>query len=197
MSLTDYDRAGASGAAAFDLDPSKPVLVYHGTYSYPPNRQALDILAHEILPGLEARGRPCQLLAIGSRPPALPGRPDIALPGSLESLTGALKTADLAVVPLVAGGGTRMKILDYFAAGVPVIATAKGCEGLPVEDGNQLMVRDDWQGMIDAIIELLDGPDTAQRLAANARAHAESLDWAEIGKRYDELFRDLDVNRES
>ncbi|MGY6555588.1 MAG: glycosyltransferase, partial [Wenzhouxiangella sp.] len=115
-------RAGAGSAKRedFDLDPDRPILVFHGTFSYPPNRQALSLLAEELLPRLAARGQHCQLLAIGSQPPAGIDHPDIRLTGSLPSLTGALSLADLAVVPLISGGGTRMKILDYFAAGVPV-----------------------------------------------------------------------------
>ncbi|MGY6555912.1 MAG: glycosyltransferase family 4 protein, partial [Wenzhouxiangella sp.] len=114
--------------------------------------------------------------------------PDIRLTGSLPSLTGALSLADLAVVPLISGGGTRMKILDYFAAGVPVISTAKGCEGLPLSDGRELLIRDDWDAFAESAAHLLQHPDQGRALAERATAFVEKLDWLEIGRRYEHLF---------
>lgn len=173
------------------LDPSRPVLVFHGTFSYPPNRQALTILAEELLPRLAAAGHPCQLLAIGSSPPKVLDHPDIVLTGSLPSLAGALRQATVAVVPLVSGGGTRMKILDYFAAGVPVVSTTKGCEGLPLSDGEQLLIRDDWDRFADSVGGLLDSRQQRAELAARALTFVEKLDWLEIGKQYDRLLERL------
>ena len=181
----------AAGPEHFGLDPKRPILVFHGTFSYPPNRQALSILAEELLPRLAAAGQHCQLLAIGSRPPAAVDHPDIVLTGSLPSLAGALGLATVAVVPLISGGGTRMKILDYFAAGVPVVSTAKGCEGLPLSDGVELLIRDDWDGFAASVLELIESAQQRRELAARARAMVERLDWLEIGKRYDALLNRL------
>ena len=186
-------RAGAGSAKPedFGLDPDRPILVFHGTFSYPPNRQALSLLAEELLPRLASLGQACQLLAIGSQPPAAIDHPDIHLTGSLPSLTGALSVANVAVVPLVSGGGTRMKILDYFAAGVPVVSTTKGCEGLPVQDGEELLIRDDWDHFADSVASLLDLPGQSVELTQRATAYVEQLDWLEIGRRYDALFKRL------
>ena len=183
--------AGSSKPEDFGLDPDRPILVFHGTFSYPPNRQALSLLAEELLPRLGARGQPCQLLAIGSHPPAAIDHPDIRLTGSLPSLTAALSLADVAVVPLISGGGTRMKILDYFAAGVPVVSTAKGCEGLPLTDGQELLIRDDWDAFADSVGDLIEHAGKRAALAERATAFVEQLDWLEIARRYDRLFRRL------
>ncbi len=190
VDLAAFDQAQASDLVAeFGLDPALPVLVFHGTFSYPPNRQALHLLVEEILPRLEASGHSCQVLAIGRQPPRGLSHPQLHLVGSLDQLGGALKACQLAVVPLISGGGTRMKILDYFAAGLPVISTTKGCEGLPVADGEQLLVRDDWEGFAAAIRKLLDDAPQRTLLAESGHKLATSLDWGEIGARYDALFK--------
>jgi len=178
-------------AMAFGFDVQRPVLVYHGTFSYDPNRQALMILIDELLPRLARLGHRVQILGIGREPPPLIVHPDVHLPGSLDELAGPLKACDLAVVPLTSGGGTRMKILDYFAAGLPVISTSKGCEGLPVSDGKELLIRDDWDEFAQAVAELLE--DNARRKALGEAGHAmaRSLSWQEIAGRYDRLFRRL------
>lgn len=191
----DLERFDAAEPAdlqgEFGLDPDRPVLVYHGTFSYPPNRQALLIIVEELMPRLERLGHRVQLLAIGSEPPAAIQHPDVRLPGSLAELAGPLKAGSLAIVPLVSGGGTRMKILDYFAAGLPVVSTSKGCEGLPVEDGRQLLIRDDWDAFARTVVELLGDSDRRVSLGRAGHEMARKLSWREIARRYDQLFRRL------
>ena len=91
-----------------------------------------------------------RVLAIGPEPPdeTLPG---VTFTGPVDDLPERIKGADLAVVPLRKGGGTRMKILDYFAAGVPVISTAKGMEGLPLQPGLHLRAVENPDDIAEAI----------------------------------------------
>jgi glycosyltransferase involved in cell wall biosynthesis len=173
----------------YDLPAKDAVLVYHGTYSYPPNLEAMQVMAQELLPRLEALGVSVTVLAIGSKPPDFPVHEKIRFVGSVIELADVLPAADLAVVPLMDGGGTRMKILDYFAAGVPVISTAKGIEGIPVHPGREALVIDDFDAMSEAIARLLSDGEAAQRLAANATAFVESLSWDAIARRYLPLMK--------
>src|SRR5690606_39465025 len=119
------------------IGPERPLLVYHGTYSYPPNLEAMLVMAREVLPRLHARGIDAVVVAIGSRPPERSPHPDIHFTGSVDSVAEWLAAAGLAVVPLQDGGGTRMKILGYFAAGGPGGGTAKGHDGNPGGDGRE------------------------------------------------------------
>ncbi|MDZ7791362.1 MAG: glycosyltransferase [Xanthomonadales bacterium] len=192
VDLPAFEAAEPSDLAAdFGFDPDRPVLAYHGTFSYPPNRQALLIIIEELLPRLERLGHRLQVLGIGREAPPGIDHPDVRLPGSLEELAGPLKPCSLAVVPLTSGGGTRMKILDYFAAGLPVISTSKGCEGLPVGDGEQLLIRDDWDAFAQAVADLLENEDQRRALGEAGHELARSLSWQEIAGRYDQLFRRL------
>lgn len=192
ISLADFDAAEPVDIRSrLDIPDTAAVLVYHGTFAYPPNRDALQMFADEILPRLEAAGREVHVLAVGHQPPAKSPHPRIHMTGSVESVAPWLKAADMAVVPLREGGGTRMKIIDCFAARLPVVSTPKGIEGIPVSDGVEALIREDWDGLCAAVLKLLAEPGEAQRLAQGGRNLAESLDWTAIGGRYVKLFSTL------
>ncbi len=185
VDLTGFRQAGKQNLhSLYNLPPDHRVLVYHGPYSYPPNLEAMTVMANEILPRLQARGLKVSVLAIGSQPPASPLHPHIHFIGSVDKLEHVLPSADLAVVPLLQGGGTRMKILDYFAAGIPVISTAKGIEGIPVVHGEHALILDDYAEIAAATALLLLDPATRQQLVANAGAFVDSLSWDAIVARY-------------
>ena len=131
------------------------------------------------------------MLAIGRDPPATSPHHRIHLAGSVEDLAGWLKAADIAVVPLLEGGGTRMKIVDCFAAKLPLISTSKGIEGIPVENGHDALVIDDWDEMAAAIVSLSANPGQAETLAENGYILARKLDWHIIARRYLDLYRQI------
>ncbi|MEM6796898.1 MAG: glycosyltransferase family 4 protein [Acidobacteriota bacterium] len=148
-------------------------LVFVGTLSYLPNHAAARELALEILPLLRQGGRPVSLRLIGRSPP-----PDIAELAGLEGVelvTDCLDLephyawAHLTVIPLRAGGGTRIKILEAFAAGVPVVATAMAADGLRVEDGEQLLLAESAQDLASEALRLHRSPELASGLALSAR----------------------------
>ncbi len=164
------------------------ILVYHGPYSYAPNFQAAMALGTVIIPALEKRGHYVECLAIGDSPPAHSPHPSLTFVGPVDDIAAHLKRGDIAVVPLTAGGGTRMKVLDYFAARIPVVATRKAVEGLPVEDGKHLVMVDEIEEMVEPIVQLINSPDRRRDLTDNAFALVEELDWSVIGTRYMELY---------
>jgi len=183
----DLQRFDASPAldlrTRYRLPSEHAVLVYHGIYSYPPNLEAVEELSARILPALAVAGHPASVVAIGPEPPEfeLPG---VTFTGAVDDLAGHLAGGDLAVIPLRSGGGTRMKILDDFAARVAVVSTAKGMEGIPVEHGAEILVADDPAEMVAQIAALLQDPQRRRGQAERARRWVEALDWREIGRRY-------------
>jgi glycosyltransferase involved in cell wall biosynthesis len=162
----------------------EPILIYHGTFAYAPNLEAVEVLAGEILPRLDALGLRVRVLAVGRDRPRVSLHPRIHFPGSVEKVAPWLKAADLAVVPLLQGGGTRMKILDYFAAGLAVVSTPKGIEGIPVRDGEHALIEEDFDAFARAIHHLLSDPAEAKRLGAAGKAFVSRQDWREIARRY-------------
>lgn len=175
----------------YGVKDDEPLLVFHGTFSYPPNRTAIRIFAETLLPRLEELGLRCHVLAIGRDPPPSSPHERIHFTGSVREVAPWLKAADLAVIPLTEGGGTRMKIIDCFAAGLPLVSTSKGIEGIPVVPGRQALVIDDWTQMCDAIARLWREPELRQSLAREARAMAEGLDWSAIASRLRSVYSSL------
>ena len=84
-----------------------------------------------------------------------------------------------------------MKIVDCFAASLPVISTSKGIEGIPVVNGLQALVTDDWESMIAAIRELWAQPEKSRSLAREGRKLAEGQDWNVAAEKYISLYSTL------
>lgn len=187
-STTCSSKTGSSRDQLFPDHGGRPILVYHGIYLYPPNMEAMEIMAREILPRLRAMGVNPLVAAIGRNAPENSPDPDIVFTGSVESVAPYLKQADLAVVPLMQGGGTRMKILDYFASGLPVVSTSKGIEGIPVQNGVHAMISDDFDAFAGHIAALLADANSASAMGRAGRGFVESLDWRSITARYKELM---------
>jgi glycosyltransferase involved in cell wall biosynthesis len=191
LSSFDTTQARLDLLRSYGVAEGRPVLVYHGTYQYPPNLEAMRILATEILPRLSDRGLDPVVLAIGPCPPAEAIHPNIRFVGSVDSVAPLIKAADVAVVPLRQGGGTRMKVLDYFAAAIPVVSTSKGVEGLGLSDGRQLLVRDGFDSFAEAVANLLCDKERSRTLGSSGRRYAEQLDWLNIARRYVALFGEV------
>ncbi|MEM9594982.1 MAG: glycosyltransferase [Acidobacteriota bacterium] len=161
------DEGRATSKATSDLH-----LLFVGTLSYLPNRAAAKELAEEILPLLRRGSLEVRLRLIGRRPP-----PDIALLARLQGVELVTDALDLephyawahqVVLPLRAGGGTRIKILEAFAAGVPVVATAMAADGLRVQDGEELLIAESAEALAEASLRLLRSPDLAGSMARRA-----------------------------
>ena len=84
-----------------------------------------------------------------------------------------------------------MKVLDYFAARLPVVSTAKGIEGIPVRDGVEFVLADAAEAFSEAVRRLLEHRDEARALGARARAFVEPLDWLAIARQHAELLERL------
>jgi glycosyltransferase involved in cell wall biosynthesis len=189
VDLAAFDSAEPEDVRGrYGISVERPVLVYHGIYGYPPNLEAMQVMAQDIMPRLHSRGVHPVVLAIGRCAPGEALHPDLIFTGSVERIAPFLLAADVAVVPLLRGGGTRMKVLDYFAARVPVVSTAKGIEGIPVTPGLDALVEDDYDAFADAIVSLLRDRERARAIAQRGRALVESLDWVTIARRYREVL---------
>jgi hypothetical protein len=145
-----------------------PSILLQGSLRYAPNIDAVEWLVGEIVPRLKAAvpdarirlvGRPTDGVGRYDRPPA------VTVVGSVPDMVPELERADIAVVPLRIGSGTRLKILESFAHRVPVVSTSLGAEGLGVRDGVHLLVADDADAFAAACERLLTDLDLRARLA--------------------------------
>ena len=146
-------------------------LLFLGKFSYAPNEEAALILLRDIYPVLRQRYPAAQLWLVGRDPTNamkdLAG-PGIHITGLVEDVRPYLSHARVMAVPLLQGGGTRLKLLEAFAACCPVVSTAKGAEGLAVVDGEHLYLRNAVSDMVDAIDTLWQSPEQGQTLANHA-----------------------------
>ena len=186
VDLAQFDRAKPIDLRKrFEIGENETILVYHGTYLYPPNLEAMKILAQRILPMLHQRGVRVKVIAIGPGCPPQSLHEDIIFTGSVKSVAPYLLAANIAIVPLLKGGGTRMKILDYFAAALPVVSTAKGIEGIPVNNGVEaIIINAVDDAFVDAIINLIENPQQAAAMGKKGRTFVEQMDWSAIALRY-------------
>ncbi len=161
----------------------KIVLIFHGALGYPPNKQAISILNDFILPSVLKNDSSVRLLLVGNNPPSVNDK-NVIITGYVENLPEHIAAADIAVVPLLNGGGTRIKILEYMASGKPIVSTNKGAEGLEVENGlDILMSKNPDSEFIHLIMELIDKPELRKSIGSKARQKAELLyDWKQTGK---------------
>jgi glycosyltransferase involved in cell wall biosynthesis len=119
--------------------------------------------------------------------------PGVTTVGYLPDIRPALSEARCCVVPIRIGGGTRLKILDAWAAGRAVVSTSIGCEGLDVVDGENILVRDTPDAFADAVLQVLRDAQLRSRLERNGRRSAvNTYSWSVVGQRirtaYDELL---------
>lgn len=158
------------------------LIFFHGTLHYWPNTVACRVLAEDILPRLRARGVAVTCLVAGLNPPLEHSHPDLRYVGVVEDLAAYVAAADLCVVPLLDGGGTRLKILEYFAGARAVLSTRKGAEGLLARDGAEISLVPDgrWDLFSDRAVALLADPELRRGMGAAARHHVEAYSWARV-----------------
>jgi glycosyltransferase involved in cell wall biosynthesis len=136
-----------------------------------------------------------ELVIVGKSPPAkvlqLGKNPGVVVAGEVPEIHPYLERASLLAVPLLAGGGTRLKILEAFAAGLPVVSTAVGAEGIEAVHGESIMIAE-VDAMSDSIVQILRSPEFAHSIAANARSIANRLyDWRILGSKCVDITKSL------
>jgi len=150
-------------------------LLFVGNFGYLPNIDAALFLYRQVLPVLRRRTsrEVCiNLAGAGDTTPlrGLVADPSVRLHGFVENLAPLYAAADVAVVPLRAGGGTRIKILEAFAHGIPVVTTSIGAEGIDAIAGEHLLVADEATAFAQACLYVKARPGFAARLSARASA---------------------------
>jgi len=151
-------------------------LLFVANLGYFPNADAAGQLVGQILPALRDRGAVVRLDIVGAGAPA--GIFDLAetsdngriiIHGEVDSVAPWYAQTDITVTPLRAGGGTRIKILEAFAYGVPVVSSSLGAEGLEAIDGKHLLLADDTSDFAAACLRLAADPALAADLVADAK----------------------------
>ncbi len=179
------------------IDLEENTILWIGGMDWDPNRDAVEFFAKEIFPLIVERLPDTSFIIIGSGTESLTALASrstgkIRLLGRVPDIRTELAKAKVMICPLRVGGGMRLKLLDFFAAGKAIVSTLIGAEGNLGKDGEHLLLRDDPRSFADAVISLLESSELRGRLGANARKLAEEkYSWQSIAKEFNSVYEEV------
>lgn len=182
---TNYERINEEGdpervRRSYSLPSSGPFVVFVGSYEYAPNREVAQQIIRDFAPACPD----IEFLLVGRDPPAAPKRPNVHTLGFVDDLPGVLRLADIAICPLRRGRGTKLKMMDYLAAGLPTVTTSVGVEGIDVNDGEHVAIRDDMDAFLEELILLAEDERYRSALAQQAAIVGERYAWLKVLESY-------------
>jgi sugar transferase (PEP-CTERM/EpsH1 system associated) len=177
-------------------DPGGHSLVFIGAMDNLPNIDAVTFLAQEIFPLVKQKYPQATLSLVGARPTpavkALGELPNVVVTGKVPEMTPYLHESTVCVVPMRTGYGIKNKTLEAMAAGIPVVASDRGLEGLAVDDNTvplRALRANTAKEYADAISQLFDSAELRQQLSHNGRALIEQdYTWAIAGQQYEQIL---------
>ena len=172
------------------IDSDKLIIFFHGFFSHLPNKDAFKTIENYIAPKFEKINERVLFVIGGTGVPKFE-RANVKSLGFVENLYRVMSIADIAIVPITKGAGTKLKVLDYLSIGLPIVTTKKGIEGINAKNGEEAVIVDDVNdAFINAIKYLIDNEQERKRIGANARRLAEEeYDWNKIGEKLDKLYK--------
>ncbi len=184
-----------------DLEANRPAgvppgaprqMVFVGQMGWFPNRDGVEWFMRDVLPRIVARRPEARFVVVG-KSQGLDVPVDMAahveLAGFVPDLRPTVHDAGIYVVPLRAGSGTRLKVLEAMALGKAIVTTRIGSEGIALEEGVSARYADDADGFASAVLALMEAPDEVERLGREARAQAERhYGWDAIGRDLLEVY---------
>jgi sugar transferase (PEP-CTERM/EpsH1 system associated) len=182
---------------AEDYAPLKdrPALVFTGKMDFRPNVDAILWFTSRVWPRLRAEMPQIHLYVVGKDPhprlATIAREPGITITGFVPDIRPYIAGADVYIVPLRIGGGTRLKVLEALAMGKAIVSTTVGCEGIGLRSGQEALLADTPQDFAAAVLTLLTDKEQRQALAAAARQIAAThYDWQRIVPRLEALYAD-------
>lgn len=174
------------------IDSDRVIIFFHGSLPYAPNKNAFETIENYIAPKFEEINKSV-LFLVGGTGVSKFKRANIISLGFFEDLYNVMSTVNIAIVPLTKGAGTKLKVLDYLSAGLPIVTTKKGIEGIKSKNYEDSIIVDNVdEGFIDAIKYLIEDEQERKRIGENARKLAEEeYYWEKIGEKLDKLFQKI------
>jgi polysaccharide biosynthesis protein PslH len=171
----------------------RPDLVFSGSMNWAPNVDGVTYFCEAILPLILTREPGCRVTIVGRTPPPAitklaESHPNVLVTGTVADIRPYLWGAKVCIVPLRIGGGTRLKIYEAMAAGVPVVSTSVGAEGLPVTHGENVLLADEPEAFAEACLELLADAAKRQRISAKAYELAAAHSWKQAAESFEGIL---------
>jgi len=167
-------------------------IVFIGGMHWPPNAEGAEWFVRSVWPLVKKALPEARLALIGKNPPVTIDKlrdPLIELPGYVADGFPLLEGAGVMIVPLFSGGGVRVKILDAWSQGVPVVSTQIGAEGLEARTGENILLADTASDFADAVVSVLNNPVLARQIAeAGKKTVVRHYDWRNRYGAWDEVY---------
>jgi glycosyltransferase involved in cell wall biosynthesis len=174
------------------VPPSGLDVVFSGTMDFRPNVDAVCWFAEAIWPKIRAGAPGARFVIVGRNPSPVVQRlaaADVVVTGAVPEDLPYLQNAAAYVIPMRFGGGSRLKLLQAFSCGLPVVSTTQGADGVRVTPGEHLLVRDDADAFAVATLRVLNDRTLAARLGAAGRARAAEYDWDVVAERLEAAYQ--------
>jgi glycosyltransferase involved in cell wall biosynthesis len=166
------------------------VIFFLGGMHWPPNAEGVNWFVRETFPLVEARLQGARFMAVGKSPPKqILKISRVSAPGFVGDVEPYWRQGRVFAVPLRAGGGMRVKILDAWAHGMPVVSTTVGAEGLEYIDGENILIADAAQDFAEAVRRAIQEPGLGERLGQNGRRWVEEqYNWRGVYQAWDRVY---------
>ncbi len=195
--IDDGLRAGIDTSAyEFQLHGREPrTMLFLGSFRHLPNQHALTWFINQALPKVLERCPDARLVIVGSDPPPRHSLPafgaNIEIRGFVEDIRDPLGRYAVFVCPVLSGSGMRVKLLEAFASGIPVVSTRIGAEGLATEDGRFCALADDPAAFAQRILDLFEDESQASEMARRAREEVVAhRDMTAMTRLLEQSYRD-------
>jgi glycosyltransferase involved in cell wall biosynthesis len=187
---------GVDVAGYGDVRPRPGIrsILYLGSLDWRPNLDAVELLLQEIFPRVRQQVPDARLRIVGRKPPEHLSRrvrtmPNVELHADVPDVKPFLAESGVMAVPLRVGGGSRLKILESLAAGLPVVSTSIGAEGLHLTPGHDYTVAEGSEAMATALVEALQQPEPAFAQARRGQQTvAQRYDWPMLARKLEEVW---------
>lgn len=165
------------------------ILLFLGKLNYPPNRQGVEWIFHELFPHLGKQGLKYRMIIAGKprpeSPPAIPANIQLHMPGYVDRVEPWIAASEICLAPIFSGSGTRIKVLEYLSAGKALIATSKAVEGLGLQPGEHFLLAERPEDFAVSIRLLSQDRALRARLGENGKAFVEKhYLWSSIVPRF-------------
>ncbi|MBE0558943.1 MAG: glycosyltransferase, partial [Proteobacteria bacterium] len=185
-----------------DIDYFSPVfenvnkknLIFAGRLDQYSNRESILYFIENIWPPIKRKYPDMRFTIIGNNPPAklielAKGDSNIDLLGYVKDVRPYFAKASISVCPIRDGGGTRIKILDALAMGMPIVSTSIGCEGIDVLPGNDVLIADTPEEFEEKVDRIISDPEAGKKLSGRARVTAEEkYSWKALGEKLNAVY---------
>ena len=188
VNIEYFQNRSSVGESVSTAEQKEKAVIFVGTLNYGPGATAVRYFCEDILPQIHTQNPEVCFWAVGQNPPTYlqtlaQEDPRIRITGRVDDIRPYVHRSQVFVVPLKSGSGTRLKILDAMAMGIPVVSTSIGAEGLDVQSGEQILLADSPEAFSTAVLQLLKDPVQARRMSEKAFQLVQATyDWTIIGR---------------